>query len=58
VARRVGRWAGSCTLDAVDGALVVHVVGENTGSITELQSTVSRHLEKFDRQDRLVIEWS
>jgi hypothetical protein len=50
--------AGSCTLDALDGALVVHVTGTDPESIAQLESIVARHLKKFDRHDSLVIEWS
>lgn len=47
--------AGRVTLHAADGALDLHVVGDD---LARLEDVVGRHLVRFGARDELVVKWT
>ncbi len=47
--------AGRATLHAADGALDLHVVGDD---LARLEDVVGRHLVRFGARDELVVKWT
>ncbi len=51
----VGR--GQCVLDTGAGVLTISIVAPTAESVDQLKLMVAKHLAKFDRHDRLTLEW-
>lgn len=48
---------GRCVLDADAGVLAISIVAPTGESVERLKLMVVKHLSKFDRHDRLTLEW-
>ncbi len=48
---------GRCDLDAGPGVLTISIVAPTADVVDQLKFMIAKHLAKFDRHDRLTLEW-
>jgi hypothetical protein len=54
---RIPFQAGTCELEAGDGALTMRVAAADAGHLAELQDVVARHLLRFAFREQVALEW-
>jgi hypothetical protein len=49
--------AGSCLLESVDGALVLHASADDADGLQRVEQVVGSHLERFGARNELTVSW-